>query len=261
MSPLKDQASALADGIFTAVRAYLLGAIAPLAKRLGDLETLIPSLQKSVDRAEISAMVQEDVRRAVAEIPLPQDGKDGRDGIQGPPGRGMDGRDGEPGRDALQIEILPAIDETRSYPRATYAQHRGGLVRSLRATDPVVDGDMAAAGWAFIMRGIDSETEECLDHGRIIKRVTVYSDGTKLEREHKTAAQIYRNVYREGVEYERGDTTTFGGCTWHCNVSGTKRKPGEVGSDDWTLQAKRGRDGKDGVVTTPKPPGPVRIGS
>lgn len=254
MNPMNAQFSALADGIFEAVKGFLLGAIAPLAKRLDQVESEIPGLRKSITAEAIAPLLREEVKQAVALIPPP------RDGIQGPPGKGIDGRDGEPGRDALQIDILPAIDLSRSYPRATYAQHRGGLVRSLRTTEPVVGDDLVAAGWSFILRGIDSETEECLDHGRIIRRVTVYSDGTKLEREHKTSVQIYRGVYREGDDYERGDTTTFGGGTWHCNVSGTKRKPGEVGSDDWTLQAKRGRDGKDGVVIEPKQAQQVRLG-
>jgi hypothetical protein len=39
----------------------------------------------------------------------------------------------------------------------------------------------------------------------------------------------------------------------------TDSKPGD-GSKDWTLCAKKGRDGKDGVVKDAKPQQPVRVG-
>ncbi len=53
---------------------------------------------------------------------------------------------------------------------------------------------------------------------------------------------IYRGVYREGEAYERGDTVTWGGSLWHCDKDTT----GKPDSGDWTLCAKRGRDGRDG---------------
>lgn len=55
---------------------------------------------------------------------------------------------------------------------------------------------------------------------------------------------IYRGVYVEGREYDRGDTTTWGGSLYHCNEP-TTDKPGG-GSEAWTLAVKRGQDGKDG---------------
>lgn len=55
---------------------------------------------------------------------------------------------------------------------------------------------------------------------------------------------IYRDVYKEGQQYEPGDMVTWGGSVWHCDKS-TTTKPG---TDDWTLAVKRGRDGKDAKV-------------
>jgi hypothetical protein len=52
---------------------------------------------------------------------------------------------------------------------------------------------------------------------------------------------IYRDVYKEGEAYERGDLVTWGGSVWHCDKA-TNAKPG---TDDWTLAVKKGRDGKD----------------
>lgn len=53
---------------------------------------------------------------------------------------------------------------------------------------------------------------------------------------------IFRGVYVEGREYARGDTVSWAGSTWHCDLDGTKNKPGE---GNWTLSNKKGRDGKD----------------
>lgn len=52
---------------------------------------------------------------------------------------------------------------------------------------------------------------------------------------------VYKGIYSEG-EYLPGDTVTHSGSLWHCNEK-TEGKPGT--GDDWTLCAKRGRDGKD----------------
>jgi len=56
-------------------------------------------------------------------------------------------------------------------------------------------------------------------------------------------AAIYRGVWIEKT-YDRGDCVTWAGSVWHCNAA-TASKPGE-GGPAWTLQVKRGRDGRDG---------------
>lgn len=58
---------------------------------------------------------------------------------------------------------------------------------------------------------------------------------------------IYRGVYREGETYQRGDTVTLSGSLWHANAD-TTAKPEEHVKSDWTLAAKRGREGKPGAV-------------
>lgn len=69
---------------------------------------------------------------------------------------------------------------------------------------------------------------------------------------------LYRGVFTEG-DYSKGDTVTWGGSLWHCEADKTEAKPGD-GSKDWTLCAKKGRDGKDGVLKDAKPQQPVRVG-
>lgn len=157
-------------------------------------------------------------------------------------------KDGEPGRDALDIEPLPAIDEAKSYPRGTYAGYRGGMIRSLRQTDPLAGSDLARAGWVVMLNGIESETETTEDDGRTDRRVTRYTDGTELVRTIDRAVVIDKGVWSpaggaNGV-YQKGDGVTFGGSFWIAQrATLPAEKPGE--SDPWRLSVKRGRDGAD----------------
>lgn len=64
----------------------------------------------------------------------------------------------------------------------------------------------------------------------------------RFEVDLKFPVPLYRDVFKDGEEYERGDMVTYGGSLWHCNEA-TKSKPGA--DPAWTLAVKRGRDGKD----------------
>jgi hypothetical protein len=57
--------------------------------------------------------------------------------------------------------------------------------------------------------------------------------------------QIYREVWKEGQFYERGDTVTWGGAVWHA-LACTNEKP-IPGNKTWRLAVKSGRDGRDGA--------------
>jgi hypothetical protein len=186
---------------------------------------------KSVSTEELAEIVRLAVEKAVALIPVAKDGVDGRDGVDG-----SAGANGAPGRDAAHIEILPAIDIEKSYPRGTYAKHVGGLWRSFETTTGL-------KGWECIVDGIGSLTIESTAE-RGFEIVAMRSSGEILKKAVNLPVMIYRSVFREGEEYERGDTVTWGGSLWHCNED-TREKPSD-GSKSWQLAAKRGRDGKDG---------------
>jgi hypothetical protein len=147
-------------------------------------------------------------------------GKDGRDGI-----------DGKDGRDALQIDVLPAIDASKSYPRGTFAHFRGGIVRSFRATDPIEEAPATdfkspeECGWAVAMNGIATVNHASLDEGRTIVHTLALTSGDVVEHKHAVAAMIYREVWKEGADYARGDVATWGGSAWHCQVEKTQDKP------------------------------------
>jgi|ERR1041385_980172 chitodextrinase len=168
-------------------------------------------------------------------------GRDGRDGvgIQGPPGER-----GERGRDALEIEILPMIDPTKSYPRGTFAEHAGGTIRAVRNTDPIT-GTLQQAGWSVLWDG-EANFEVVRDPDlRTFSFKRTLTSGRTFEFTFKTPVMIYRGIWREGQAYSQGDTVTWAGSTWHCNADSTTAKPGD--GADWQLSTKRGQDGKAGL--------------
>jgi hypothetical protein len=72
----------------------------------------------------------------------------------------------------------------------------------------------------------------------------------------KVPVLIYREVFKDGSAYERGDVVTWGGSSWVAKCD-TKTKPGEDAT--WTLSTKKGRDGKDVVSIKPDLNKPVKI--
>lgn len=188
---------------------------------------------KSISTEEVDALVQrcvaEAVQKAMAALVI-KDGADGRDG--------RDGQKGEPGRDAAQLDILPSINEQRTYARGTFATHKGGLWRTTRTTDGM-------DGWECLIDGVaEVEYEPSEADPRIIGVKTIMSSGKTSSVVIQVPAMRYCGVFRDGEEYAPGDTVTWGGSLWHCNAQ-TKEKPLD-GSKSWQLAAKRGRDGKDG---------------
>jgi len=178
-----------------------------------------------------------------------KDGRDGRDGING-----KDGRDGERGRDSLEIDILPAIDPAKSYPRGTFAKHQGGLLRALTTTTPA-DENGIIAGWDVVVDGIrEIEVEQNEDHRSFVLKIWKTSEMVSTKTYcFQMPAMIYREIFKEGTEYARGDVVTWAGSAWHCNAESTRVKPG-TGSD-WKLMVKEGRAGKDGTVGAEGPKG------
>jgi len=178
-----------------------------------------------------------------------ESGPQGDDGFPGAPGEagrdGRDGKEGPPGRDALHIEVLDSIDEQRGYARGTYARHRGGLIRAARKTDPIT-GNVADAGWQILIDPVvDIEVVQSASDARVFSMRGITAFGRGEAKSFRLPVMVYRGVFVDGQQYDRGDTTTWGGSLWHCDDP-TTEKPGE-GSKAWRLAAKRGRDGKDGL--------------
>lgn len=204
----KDGASVTVDDVAPLLQQAVSEAVAALPA---------PEPGKSVTPEEVRPLIAEEVAKAMQALQLPSDG--------------------QPGRDALQLEILPEINLEKSYARSVYARHRGGLWRSFERTQGI-------KGWECIVDGIDSlEIDKSGDRGFQVE-VTL-SSGARISKSLNVPVMIYRGVFTAG-EYLPGDTVTWGGSLWHCD-SATSDKPGEQGAKGWRLAVKRGRDGKDGT--------------
>jgi hypothetical protein len=195
---------------------------------------------ESIHEDTIRLMIRKEIDEVVARIPRPQDG-----------------RSGEPGRDAAQIDILPAIDSMKSVPRGTYAFHDGGLIRSRRQT--TVGETLDLNEWDVIVRGVSGIEfkQDTSDERRFTVNVRL-SDGETKETHFRIPVLAFRDVFKEGTVYERGDVVRWDHSSWHCSAEKTKGTPGI--SPDWKLLVKRGDRGRDGKdIEATKPQGPIRL--
>lgn len=139
------------------------------------------------------------------------------------------------GRDAIDLEILPAIDETKQYPRGTYATHRGGLWKSYERTHGM-------RGWECIVDGVDA-MNITQDAEREFSVKLSKSSGAEVAQKFALPIQIYKGVHRDGEAYDAHDNVTWAGSQWTSTKSHNTDKPGT--SDAWILCVKAGRNGKD----------------
>jgi hypothetical protein len=183
------------------------------------------------------------VEEVLKRIPVPKDGKDG-ESIVGPPGLN--------GRDALQVDILPSIDLTRSYPRGTFALYDNGIVRSYRNTLPGEAFDKS--GWEVVVPGVADITMDRADDLRTFMFGFRKTGGELKQAIFSMPVMIYRGIFKMGDQYDIGDVVTWGGSAWHSQVNNNKSEPGK--NDDWKLMVKEGRKGKDGKDGEQGPQGP-----
>ncbi len=95
------------------------------------------------------------------------------------------------GRDALQIELEPCIDETKSYPRGTYATHKGGLWRSYQKTDGM-------RGWECIVDGVAGVNIQ-QDEDRFFTISLEKASGLVDVKTFAIPVTIYRDVFKAGT--------------------------------------------------------------
>ena len=198
-----------------------------------------PADGKSLTPDDVRPMLEQMVKEAVSHIHVPRDGRDYDpdvlqkavlDAVSALPSP-------QDGRDATALEILPAIDDQKSFPRGTYATHQGGLWRAYEKTHGM-------RGWECLVDGV-ADIDVSMTGERLFSVVVRQSSGQRTEKTFSLPVMLYRGVFRAGETYHPGDTVTWGGSLWHCN-SMTEDKPGEAHSSAWTLAAKRGRDAGGG---------------
>lgn len=146
-------------------------------------------------------------------------------------------KNGEPGRDALDIEILPAVDFDKSYPRGTYALHKGGVIRAHQAT-------VGEKGWETVWNGIDHIDVAKSGHREVVITLSM-TNGQTQEHRVPVPTMVLRGHYREDETYTEGDAVRSGNSLWVATKD-TSAKPGAGPEDEtgWMLVAKRGSPGK-----------------
>lgn len=265
---------AFAAALVEIVSEHVDKTVAPLIARIAELESrpAIPGPPgKDIDPEEVAARIDRTVKTAVAAIPPAKDGQSVT----------MD--DVRPLIDeAAQkaVSALPAPKDGVGMAGALIDRD-GGLVVTLsdgttRDLGPVVGKDGAPGnpgsdgqdGKDGIGRdgrdGKDGRDGFGFDDLDVIRDgargfVFRFARGSEVKQFPFTIpVLIYRGVFREGDEYQPGDTVTWAGSLWHCDEE-TKEKPGD-GQKAWTLAAKRGRDGKDGMIKEAPRVDSVRVG-
>jgi integrin beta 3 len=242
---------ALAEATAAIVKQHVEAATAPLIARNVELEERIAMLEaRQPERGDKGAdgepgkdgidgkdadpeFVKQLVHEAVAALPVPKDGRDGADGKNG-----RDGLDGEKGVDGAGIADL-VIDRTGALV-ATFTDGRMkelGLVvgKDGRDGSPGADGKDGRDGM-----GPEDIGLTLMEDGRTL-RFSFDKGDTEYAFQIPFPVMIYRGVWQEGRAYEEGDTVTWGGSLWCAKASTTGKPDG----GDFTLCAKKGRDGKD----------------
>ena len=158
---------------------------------------------KDADLATLRDIVAIAVKAAVADIPVP--------------------KDGAPGKDAAPVDMDAVASMLEVAVR--------------RAVDALPKPKDGADG--FSMKDVSIDLKE--DGRTIVFRFLV--EGVEKSFEIVCPWQIYREVFKAGTRYQRGDSVTYGGSQWFARKD-TTQTPGT--GDDWVLAVKRGRDGKDG---------------
>ena len=173
---------------------------------------------KSVEVKDLEPIINELVKKAASELPPPKGGADGKD--------------------ATDITILPEIDFSKSYPRGTWAHHKGGLWKAYSATN-------GERGWDCVVKGVDAVIID-KDSERDITINISLSNGDIVQKCFHEPVLLYKGIYdekRDG-EYTEGDTVTCGGSVWYCKSDNPGRPSTE--NRNWQLAVKHGQNGKDG---------------
>lgn len=223
------QMKELGDSLLTAIKTYVSDQLSTIIKRLDDVQTRLDSV-KDGDKGEPGESIKGDKG---------DPGDKGEAGKKGDKGdAGENGKDGERGLDALDIDVLPAINEERRYARGTFASHRKGLWVARRSTDGM-------DGWECLVSGVDSvEVMQDPNDPRKFGFGIKSSDGEIFTKEFRIPAMMDCGVFKEGKDYEEGDVVSWAGSAWVAK-SATSSKP-DQSPEGWRLMVKRGRDGKDG---------------
>lgn len=268
------------------VRGYVERALAPLIKRLDDLEGRSVGITEDAARQ----MVADAVSKAIAELPAPpapvEPWRPTEDGLRSLLQPMVDALPKpENGKSVTVEDMQPIIAEQVSKAVAALPVPKDGVGLAGAVIDraghlvvTLTDGSTKELG-AVVGRDVDQaavdaqikdlvaalpKAQDGVD-GLGFDDMSAEYDGergivlrfTRGERVKEFAFKmpvvLDRGVWSEGKTYDAGDAVTWAGCVWIAQKDGVTTKPD--GGEGWRLSVKRGRDGKPGTVrdATPKP--------
>lgn len=219
----------VADLIFRKMEDKIAKALEPVVTRLSALEEReVPKSSEIIKEIlggdELATLVNLEVTQAVSQI----------EPIQGE--KGDPGKDGENGKDGIGLA-------------GALIDREGQLVVTLtngeaKTLGPVIgkDGDPGRDGADFTDAEIDWDGER-----------TIVIRGKGAEIRKTVPVPLDRGYYRDGMSAEKGDILTHNGSAWIA-LRETKSKPCYENKEDWRLFARRGQDGKDGVMPVSSDP-------
>jgi len=239
-----------------AMGAAIREAVAPLQKRIGELESQlakVPDVSADVERAVAAAVaalpVPKDgkdaepidtaavIKEVLAQIRVPEDGKDGENG--------KDGARGEKGADGLGL--AGAMIDRDGALQITLTN---GEVKSL---GPVVgkDGRDGSDGVSF-----DTFEMEYLPESHEMS-VKASAGGRTKELRYPAGGIRPAGYWREGTKAQAGEAWVHDGSLWIA-VKDCQSKPA-TNDDGWIIAARKGRDGERGASAKPIDNGPIKL--
>jgi hypothetical protein len=179
------------------------------------------------------------------------DGKDGRDGKDGDRGEpGIRGEKGEAGPEGLGLRDLFRAEGGR-----LMAVLSDGTTRDL--------GEFVGKDGAPGKDGKDGASFEGVDFGYDAESHEVelrWADGGVKKSLRFPAGGIrQRGYWKQGVEAKSGEAWTHNGTAWVA-MRDTKSEPATHRESEWTILARKGRDGETVVRHVNDTPKPVKLG-
>lgn len=244
-------AEAFGKSVGQTIREAVEKATGPLLARIDALElqlSHVPAGRDGVDgkdgrdaepptAEQIAAAIAPEMLKGIAESWLaanpPSNGKDGADGI-----------DGKDGASITVADVEPLVEQRMASWALDFERRAQGVLE--RAVDRLpkpadgkdgLDGSNGKDGLGFDDLDLVQEDD---------RRLTLrFVRGDQVKTFPMTfPVLIERGVFKEGVEYQKGDGVTWAGSFWVAQTD-TKSKPAD-GNGEWRLTVKRGRDGIDG---------------
>lgn len=260
---MKFDGKAFGQEIVKEVKSFVTKELAPLIKRLDDLDKRFDALPapndgKDADMNEVRSMITDELKsitEAVNAIKPAPELPDIPKMIDEAIAARMDVEDMERSIEGVVRSVLSEIPQPVSV-KSALIDRDDHLILTLSNGDTkdlgvVVgkDGDPGKDGFGFDDLDFEYDGEKTaylkFSRGEDVKEFTL-----------NMPVVIDRGVFSEGKEYLPGDGVTWGGSFWIAQQK-TTDKPDDKTS--WRLAVKKGRDGRDGVMKEAPVKGPIRV--